>query len=228
MATLLALSAALRRTMFHWKVKLNVSRPAARSLRLLGEKILKMKSRKYHFNYPGSGWDEGGGGRGVALLELDTVGRVRWQVNEVRGMEAIASALSGVRKLYGRLLDTRPRYGEQRFDYPCRISPWPCIWRFLLLRCFFVIYNDIFNPLSCWSLVLYRASLGAKGISPCFLFFFSVLKANSNRENQCRNLTSNRHFRSTILILLSFFLFDRVSILVLVNLWRSFFHKVCP
>lgn len=46
-----------------------------RSLRLLGEKILKMKSRKYHFNYLRSGEMGEMGGGGVALLELDT-GRV--------------------------------------------------------------------------------------------------------------------------------------------------------
>lgn len=39
-----------------------------RSLRLLGEKILKMKSRKYHFNYLRSGeMGEMGGRRGCFI-----------------------------------------------------------------------------------------------------------------------------------------------------------------
>lgn len=112
------------------------------------------------------------------------------------------------------------------FDYPCNISPWPCIWKFLLLRWFFVIYNDIFSPLSCWSFVLYRASLGAENFSlfPRFFFFFLVLKANSNRKNQCRNLTSI----DIQCILILFFPFFRSSFYFGPVNCDEVLYKLCP
>lgn len=190
-----------------------------RSLRLLGEKILKMKSRKYHFNYSRSG----GGG---ALLELDT-GRIWWQVNEARGMEAIASAFSGVRKLYWSCVDTRPRYGATiwlSLSY-FTVAVYTEILAASVVFCY--ILNDIFKSIKLLIVRVISCFPGCREflVSLFFFFFFLVLKANSNRKNQCRDLTSVTFDRDPVyyypFLLRSSFYFSPVNC-------DEVLYKLCP